>query len=106
MCVCRHSSGQSFVVLYMLHAIHIPRLVFITADAWGPSHYDRHTTSHRHTYVLLLYTHVYLHVYTPILRNILILNHLYPFKTQPWQMYSINNKLKTKKTFATLVKYT
>lgn len=38
-CVCVWAS----VLLYMLHAIHIPRPVFITTDTQGPSHYDKHT---------------------------------------------------------------
>lgn len=31
-CVGDHSSGQKYLVLYMLHAIHIPWPVFITTD--------------------------------------------------------------------------
>lgn len=31
------------MLLCMLHAIHIPRPVFITTDTQGPSHYDKHT---------------------------------------------------------------
>lgn len=42
-CVCGHSSQQSYVVLYMLHAIYIPQPVFITTDTRSPSHYDTHT---------------------------------------------------------------
>lgn len=39
-CVCDHSSG---LAVYMLHAIHIPQFVFITADPWCPSPSDTNT---------------------------------------------------------------
>lgn len=96
--VCGHSSGQSYVVLYMLHAIHIPRPVFITTDTRGPSHYDKHTHTHTltQTHVLLRYMFSIFTCYMWILSNIITAHS----NTHPWVMYS------SSKDCVTHIKYT
>lgn len=81
--VCGHSSGQSYVVLYMLHAIHIPRPVFITTDTRGPSHYDKHTHTHPYTNTCTVAIYVQ-YIYMWILSNIITAHS----NTHPWVMYS------------------